>query len=41
MDDRVRELLEQDAIDWPEGHPCRECGKLFKEHPHSECAEWS
>ena len=41
MNDEVRELLEQDAQDWPDGHPCRVCDKLFKDHPNPECAEWS
>jgi len=40
MNDEVRELLEQDAIDWPDGHPCRECDELYKDHPNAKCQEW-
>ena len=43
MNDEVRELLEQDAIDWPDGHPCRDCGQLAKDHapdPNDQCDGW-
>lgn len=41
MNEELRELLKQDAIDWPDGHPCRECGELQKDHPNPKCEEWS
>lgn len=41
MNDEVRDLLEQDAIDWPDGHPCRTCDELYKDHPNPKCKEWS
>jgi hypothetical protein len=43
MNDEVRELLEQDAKDWPDGHPCRDCGQLAKDHapdPNDQCDGW-
>jgi hypothetical protein len=47
MDDFVRDLLEQDARDWPDGHPCRACDRLHKDHPTTDpatgetvCAQW-
>lgn len=41
MNDEVRELLEQDALDFPDGHPCRVCDQLYKDHPNHQCEEWS
>lgn len=37
-------LLAEDQREWPEGHPCRDCGRLFREHPVTasvlECRDW-
>lgn len=39
-------ILERDAREHPEGHPCRNCGSLYKEHPveidggDGYCKEW-
>lgn len=42
QDANLRAILEQDAIDWPEGHPCRDCGRLHGEHStfDSNCQGW-
>lgn len=38
---KVRALVTEDAEQWPEGHPCRVCGKLSREHPTDDCEAWS
>jgi hypothetical protein len=32
-DGRMADLIEQDQRDHPRGHPCRDCGRYFYEHP--------
>jgi hypothetical protein len=37
------QVLAQDQQDWPDGHPCRDCGQLAKNHPVVgvlECRDW-
>lgn len=29
----LRSMLAEDAQQHPQGHPCRDCGRLFHEHP--------
>lgn len=36
----LAELLADDASTFPDGHPCRDCDQLFKDHPHPECEGW-
>lgn len=38
----LQAILEQDAIDWPDGHPCRACGHLHWEHVDNDlgCEGW-
>lgn len=36
----VAELIREDREQWPDGHPCRDCGCLYKDHPNPECAAW-
>lgn len=40
----VADLLAEDRSTWPDGHPCRDCGRLWKEHPVTasvlECRDW-
>lgn len=34
--------LAADMADWPQGHPCRDCGAFYHEHPHAVagCETW-
>lgn len=36
------ETVEQDHADWPDGHPCRDCDRLYKDHSpdDSDCEGW-
>jgi hypothetical protein len=36
----VDELLALDLAKWPRGHPCRDCGAVFAEHPAPGCEGW-
>lgn len=38
----LRELLTDDAFTWPDGHPCRDCGRLLRDHlPRDpDCEGW-
>lgn len=36
----LQTLIERDTAQWPEGHPCRNCNALFKEHPTAHCENW-
>ena len=39
----VRDLLAEDAAQWPDGHPCRYCGRLAKDHHYRStdtCDGW-
>jgi hypothetical protein len=42
QDDNLQAILAQDAIDWPDGHPCRNCGHLHWEHIDNDlgCEGW-
>lgn len=33
-------MLAADARAWPDGHPCRDCGQLSKDHPTEVCSGW-
>lgn len=33
-------LIGMDIEEWPDGHPCRVCGALFKDHPSVDCEAW-
>lgn len=33
-------LLREDRSSFPEGHPCRDCDKLYREHPTQKCEAW-
>lgn len=38
----IQAILVQDQQDWPEGHPCRDCGRLFAAHSALDlvCEGW-
>lgn len=39
----LRDLLADDASTFPDGHPCRACDRLYKDHPHpadDQCEGW-
>ena len=39
----VRDLLAEDAAQWPDGHPCRNCGRVAKDHHYRStdtCDGW-
>lgn len=39
----LNEVIEQDKRDNPRGHPCRDCGRYWDEHPVNtvlECRDW-
>lgn len=40
--DSVPADLSEDAADWPDGHPCRDCGRLYRDHSpdQSDCQGW-
>ena len=38
--ERLREMIADDRRQWPEGHPCRDCGRVYYEHPTPECDGW-
>lgn len=38
--DTVADLLAMDRQTWPQGHPCRSCGRLYTEHPTPACEAW-
>jgi hypothetical protein len=41
MSEELAELIDQDLRDWPDGHPCRDCGRLFKDHGATpDCEGW-
>jgi hypothetical protein len=40
LTDPVGDLIAQDRKAYPHGHPCRDCGKLFIEHPTATCQAW-
>lgn len=36
----LAELLRDDQSSFPEGHPCRDCDRLYREHPTQKCEAW-
>jgi hypothetical protein len=38
--DTAADLIAQDRAAWPNGHPCRDCGRMFVDHPNDRCQAW-
>jgi len=36
----AQRVIDEDAVRNPEGHPCRDCGQIYRNHPHGGCAVW-
>lgn len=36
----LQDLILEDQSSFPEGHPCRDCDKLYREHPTESCEAW-
>jgi len=40
LPEHIATAIREDRVAYPDGHPCRSCNKLYREHPHAGCEEW-
>jgi len=36
----AQRVIAEDAVRNPGGHPCRDCGQLYRDHPTRQCEAW-
>lgn len=36
----LADVMAMDREEWPQGHPCRDCGQLYGHHPNTRCVAW-